>query len=331
MPITLRAMTTKRAAKTSDDRRYFKEVRFRQIRALVETAKHSSFAEASRRLGMSTPSVWRQVRALEDDYGVQLATARGQDVRLTEDGERLVELAVPLVEGFDSLKKVFADQHGNAERNLRVAAPATVLNSSLRDPIASYQRAHPHVKLQLIDAPSRDAWNLLADDKADLAIVGLPPGVELPGRFDVVPLTKFGVQAACLATHPFAKIKKPTLRDLLKQPLILAGEATSSRMQFDRIVSKAGLSQMVNVRVTANNLSLILNYVVVGMGVALITRPAREASPLPHATEKKLVFRDMSHVLGHEQVVLLTPRSRYEPPHVRAFREVVVKGLNEGG
>jgi DNA-binding transcriptional LysR family regulator len=135
------------------------------------------------------------------------------------------------------------------------------------------------------------------------------------------------VQAACLATHPFAKIKKPTLRDLLKQPLILAGEATSSRMQFDHIVAKAGLSEHVNVRVTANNLSLILNYVVVGMGVALITRPAREATPLPPAAEKKLVFRDMSHILGHEQVVLLHPRGRHELAHVRAFREMVMKGL----
>ena len=327
MAVTLRAMKPKRSAKPSDDRRYFKEVRFRQIRALFEIAKHGTFAAASRSLGMATPSVWRQVRALEDDYGVQLVTAKGHDVRLTEDGERLLGLAAPLVEGFDSLKKAFHDQHGRAERHLRVAAPATVLNSSLRDPIANYQKSHPHVKLHLIDAPSRDAWNLLADDKADLAIVGLPPGVELPVRFDVAPLTQFAVQAACLATHPFAKIKKPTLRDLLKQPLILAGEATSSRMQFDHIVAKAGLSKHVNVRVTANNLSLILNYVVVGMGVALITRPARESTPLPPATEKKLVFRDMSHILGHEQVVLLHPRGRHELAHVRAFREMVMKGL----
>ena len=140
-------MKAKRPAKPSDDRRYFKEVRFRQIRALVETSRCGSFAEASRRLGMATPSVWRQVRALEDDYGVQL-------------------VAAPLVEGFDSLKKVFHDQHGKAERHLRMAAPATVLNSTLRHIISDYRRTHPQVRLSLIDAPSRIAWQLLQEDKA---------------------------------------------------------------------------------------------------------------------------------------------------------------------
>jgi DNA-binding transcriptional LysR family regulator len=133
---------------------------------------HGTFAEASRSLGMATPSVWRQVRALEDDYGVQLVTAKGHDVRLTEDGERLLDLAAPLVEGFDSLKKVFHDQHGKAERHLRMAAPATVLNSSLRHVIARYRESHPQVRLSLIDAPSRIAWQLLEAEKADLAIVG---------------------------------------------------------------------------------------------------------------------------------------------------------------
>jgi DNA-binding transcriptional LysR family regulator len=135
---------------------------------------------------MATPSVWRQVRALEDDYGVQLVAAQGHDVRLTEDGERLVDLAAPLVEGFDSLKKVFHDEHGKAERHLRMAAPATVLNSTLRHIIADYRRTHPQVRLSLIDAPSRIAWQLLEAEKADLAIVGTPsrwcalPAIPLP-------------------------------------------------------------------------------------------------------------------------------------------------------
>jgi molybdate transport repressor ModE-like protein len=62
----------------AEDRRYFKEVRFRQIRALFEISRQGSFAAAARSLGMATPSVWRQVRALEDDYGVRFVTAKGR-------------------------------------------------------------------------------------------------------------------------------------------------------------------------------------------------------------------------------------------------------------
>ena len=320
-------MKAKRPAKPSDDRRYFKEVRFRQIRALVETSRCGSFAEASRRLGMATPSVWRQVRALEDDYGVQLVTAQGHNVRLTEDGERLVDLAAPLVEGFDSLKKVFHDQHGKAERHLRMAAPAAVLNSTLRHIIAAYRHTHPQVHLSLIDAPSRIAWQLLETEKADLAIVGAPEGVPLPSRFQAELLVKYPFEVVCLESHPFAKIKAPKLRDILKHPLILASEDSSSRMQFDHLVAKAGLIDRVNVIMTAGNVPSILNYVALGMGVAILTRPATEALAVPTDVKARLIHRDVSTCLGHDHVALLHPKGRHELAHVRAFREMVVKGL----
>lgn len=320
-------MKPKRPPKSSDDRRYFKEVRFRQIRALVETAKHGSFAEASRSLGMATPSVWRQVRALEDDYGVQLVTAQGHDVRLTEDGERLVDLAAPLVEGFDSLKKVFNDQHGKAERHLRLAAPATVLNSTLRHVIASYRQSHPQVRLTLIDTPTKSAWELLEAGKADLAITGAPQGTALPARFQAVKLVSYRFEAVCPADHSFAKIPNPKLRDILKQPLILAGEASSSRMQFDHLVAKAGLSDRVNIIMTAGNVTSILNYVALGIGVALLTRPATENLPVPADVKVRFIHRDVSTFLGHDQVVLLHPKGRHELAHVRAFSEMVMKGL----
>ena len=320
-------MKAKRPAKPSDDRRYLKEVRFRQIRALVETARCGSFAEASRRLGMATPSVWRQVRALEDDYGVQLVTAQGHNVRLTEDGERLVDLAAPLVEGFDSLKKVFNDQHGKAERHLRMAAPAAVLNSTLRHIIAAYRHTHPQVHLSLIDAPSRIAWQLLETERADLAIVGAPEGVPLPSRFQAELLVKYPFEVVCLESHPFAKIKAPKLRDILKHPLILASEDSSSRMQFDHLVAKAGLIDRVNVIMTAGNVPSILNYVALGMGVAILTRPATEALAVPTDVKARLIHRDVSICLGHDHVALLHPKGRHELAHVRAFREMVVKGL----
>lgn len=175
------------------------------------------------------------------------------------------------MEGFDSLKRVFQDQQGKAERHLRVTAPATALNSSLRHVIARYRASHPQVRLLLIDAPSRIAWQLLEADKADLAIVGIPQGVTLPTRFEATPLVSYPFEVVCLASRPFTRIKAPKLRDIVKQPLILAGENSSSRMQFDHIVAKAGLSEQVNISMTAGNLTSILYYVALGMGIAILT------------------------------------------------------------
>ena len=54
-------------------------------------------------MGLSQPSVSLQIQALERDLGTQLFERRGPVIRLTRDGETLLELARPLVEGMDAL------------------------------------------------------------------------------------------------------------------------------------------------------------------------------------------------------------------------------------
>ena len=75
-------MANEQPALHSPKRRYFKEVRFRQIRALVELSRQGSFASAATSLGLAVPSVWQQVRALEDEYGVQLVVASGAQLSM---------------------------------------------------------------------------------------------------------------------------------------------------------------------------------------------------------------------------------------------------------
>ena len=313
----------------SEERRYFKEVRFRQIRALVETARHTSFAEASRHLGMSTPSVWRQVRALEEEYGVSLLKAHGHTVRLTEDGERLMELAAPLVEGFESLKRLFADSQARAGRVLRLTAPPTIFTGFLDKPLNVYRKLHPEVRLSMIECSSREAWELVVADKADLAVVGAPEGLELPPALEVTPLAIYPFQAVCPKNYPFAKIKQPTLQDFINQPLILAGEKSSSRIQLNLFVSKAGLQNQLNVVMLATSVQLMLNCVALGIGVAMVTRLATDSISIPAEQATSLVYRDISSLLGSENIALVSRRGRFELPHIQAFREVVLSMRTE--
>jgi molybdate transport repressor ModE-like protein len=317
-------MKAARSTPGDSDRRYFKEVRFQQIRALVETARAGSFAAAARRLGLSTPSVWRQVRALEDDYGVPLVTVHGRDVQLTADGTLLLDVASPLVDGFDSLKHVFEDRSRTAVRELRVATPGTIVSSILHDAIAGYCRSHPTVKLTLSDAPSQSAWEMLDRGDVDLAITGNPPVRRLPKSLAVTPLGSYPFHIVCPRDHPLATAPRVSLRDILRHPLIDAGKQSSSRIQFDDAVARAGLSDRVTVAMSARHHDVIHSYVSMGIGIALTTRPIFEAMP---QRGNELVIRDMSHLFGNERIVLLHHLARHEPAHIREFREAMVASL----
>ena len=67
----------------------------------------------------------------------------------------------------------------------------------------------------------------------------------------------------------------------------------------------------------------------IGFGIAIGTSANSAQLPKSAAGEKELVMRDASSLFGHEEVILVQRKGRHELPHVKAFREIVVKGLKQ--
>ncbi|MEY4939278.1 MAG: hypothetical protein RIQ93_1013 [Verrucomicrobiota bacterium] len=312
------------------DRRFFKELRFRQLRALVELSRQRTFSAVAGALGLSVVSAWRQVRSLEEEFGVALVVADGQEISLTEDGKMLVAMVEPMVESFLSLRAVFADKYRNAPRNLTVAAPAGVLSEALPEPVTQYQRQFPHVGLRLMDRPSRGARAALLAGQADIAIVGLTSADELPTSLTLHPLTRYPIHLLCPAEHPLARARRLSVKQIAQYPLVLSSEDTSDRSQVDLTFARAGLLDKLNITITATRVPLITRYVALGFGVALLA----PGIATPHTSKRRqpaLLLRDVSHLFGHEDLVLLQPKGRFELPHIRAFRQVVEKAFNVVG
>ena len=62
-----------------------------QARAFLVTAEEGSFSAAARALGMTQPTLGRQVAALEQELGVTLFERVGTRLELTSTGLELVE------------------------------------------------------------------------------------------------------------------------------------------------------------------------------------------------------------------------------------------------
>lgn len=303
------------------DRLFFKQLRFRQLHALVEISRQKNFSAMAQALNLSVVSAWRQVRALEEQFGVELVTAKGSETELTKDGLMLAEMARPLVENFLSLPTVFADRQQDKARTLTITAPASVITALLPNPLKKYRDKFPKVGLRLMERPSRSARDAVLAGTADLAIVGTNEADQLPQSVSIRRLTRYPIHLLCQESHSLAKSKRLTVKQIANFPLVLSGEETADRSQVDQTFKKAGVLDQLTVAISTTRLELIARYVTMDFGVALLS--IGPENPMLKSRHRNLVWRDVSRLFGHEDLVLIQPEGRFELPHVKAFRKLV--------
>ncbi len=302
-------------------RRYYKELRITQLRAIVELSRCRSFAATASSLELSTPSVWQQIRGLEKEFDMSLVVVKGQQVELTPQGETLVELARPVVQGFDAIRQDFSSQQA-VNTTLSVAAPNDILVYDLPNTIRSYRETCPDVSLCLVDLPSNPCRELLDSGEVDLAVVG-QLDLEKNSSLLADHVSDFPFMLICSPGHPLLEAKTISLEDLAKYPLIMPSVGTNSRGRIEAVFSESIPLPELNVAFEASTKSLLMQYVGMDFGIAIA--PVSGGFKRQLELEPLHAFVDLTHLFGVEHVVILRRRHRFESSHQAAFREALLE------
>jgi len=311
---------------SKEARHYYKEVRLRQMRALVEIARHGSFAKAARQLGISSPAVWQQVRALEREFDADLVKSRGGQASLTEDGELLVRLTAPLVDSFDSVRALFSERRGKLHRRLTLTTTTALLTHELPAAISAYRAAHSAVELILIDRPSLEARAIFERGDADIAIIGSTGAEAAPPQCHVEKLISYPYHLLCPPEHPLLKRKRLALDQIGHYPLILSGKGAATSQRVPEVFAR-GDAREPKVALTSTNLALIISYVRMGLGIAVVPLGPRMVAGWQPAQLGGVMIRDVRALFGQDQIVMLHRTGGHELRHVAAFRETVTATL----
>ena len=121
----------------------------RRVLTFRAVARHRSFSGAARALALSQPSVSNQVGALEREIGARLLERRPGGLRLTREGEILLEHADAISERFQLADaQIAAAAHGRRVR-LRIGAFPTALAGLVPAAVARLRERHPDVKVSV--------------------------------------------------------------------------------------------------------------------------------------------------------------------------------------
>ena len=143
-----------------------------RARAFLVTAEEGSLSAAARALGMTQPTLGRQVAALEGELGVILFERLGRGLKLTPSGLELAEHVRAMGEAASRVSLTASGQSQSVQGTVRITA-SEVASAFLLPPILARLRlAEPLIEIEVVATNSiRD----LRRREADIAIRSIRP------------------------------------------------------------------------------------------------------------------------------------------------------------
>jgi DNA-binding transcriptional LysR family regulator len=145
-----------------------------QLRAFIMLAERRTFTEAARRLGLSQPTLSRQVQSLEEELGAKLLVRTPRGVALTDSGARFLsrarEAAEVLRQGTEELHELATMPRGPVS----LGVLPTVGAYALPDVMGAFVAQFKQVRLALSEAHAPALEELVAGGEVDLIITTLP-------------------------------------------------------------------------------------------------------------------------------------------------------------
>jgi DNA-binding transcriptional LysR family regulator len=143
-----------------------------RARAFLVTAEEGSLSRAARALGMTQPTLGRQVSALEHELGVALFERIGRGLELTPSGLELVEHVRRMGEAATRVSLTASGQSQSIEGTVCITATEVASAFILPPIIARLRRAEPGIMVELVASNSlRD----LRRREADIALRSVRP------------------------------------------------------------------------------------------------------------------------------------------------------------
>lgn len=282
----------------------------------VEVAKSGGFAEAARKLGLSTTAVSRHVGELEKELGVTLLRRTTRHVSLTEAGSRYLPRAAAVLDEVASLNAEISSSDAAPRGRLRVTAPPALGNDWIAELAIDFVEAYPEIDLEL-DLTERMVD--LVEEGYDAAIrSGSLPSSSLIAHRIVEMRYVLCASPAYLERHGTPR----TPDELAAHPAVYwCGGASAGRWPLSR--SSAPTPVPMRARLQISHFASLQDSARRGIGLAVL--------PLISVREDLAAGR-LVQVLpdceaDHGILNLVRPPTPFEPPKLRVFIDFITRAL----
>ena len=243
-----------------------------QLRTFLAVAETGSGRAASHRLVVTQPAVSAALAALQKEVGVPLVAREGRGLRLTPAGTVFAGYARRILGMADEAVAAAGGAAEPGRGRLRLAAVTSAGEHLAPTLLAAFLERHPAADVSLEVGNRQRVWDLLAHHEADLAIGGRPP----PGAESLAQLPHQPVVVAAPDPQSPPRRGRPRRREVSRAELaranwLLREPGSGTRAAAEEVFAQLDLGPRI---LNLGSNGSIVNSVLVGLGVTLISRDA---------------------------------------------------------
>ncbi len=278
-------------------------VNLKLLQAFLLVGEHSSFRTAAEMSFRSTSAVSAQIRQLEEQLGVPLFHRTTRSVRLTVEGEQLLDCARrALMEVESGLRKI--QESADVRRGrVSLSCSPTVAATRLARVLAAFEKEHPGIEVFVRELTSEALFESIRKHEVDF---GIGPVIETSEfHFDV--LLEDPLYA--LVPKRFITTSKDTIgfSTLTNMPLLVLNAATALRGVLEETMRERHLT--VETRYEFTQAQTLISMASAGLGAAILPRVVLP----PVIDDNTYVLRIVNPTMVR-QVALITLRGQSLSP-----------------
>ncbi|MGN0801353.1 MAG: LysR family transcriptional regulator [Candidatus Faecivicinus sp.] len=240
----------------------------RYIREFLSLTETESFFETSEQMFVTTSSLSRHIKALEEEFGVPLFDRTTRRMTLNRYGRMFLPFAKELVRIDDECSAAFAEVTQDVQTTLTIGSIPMMRAYKITDLLAEFQSLHKSTSLTLCEGDSLQLIEMLRNDDCDFAF--LRDNDDAQNEFNKITFATDHLVVAVPESHPLAQFEQVTVAQLRNESLFLIGKDTLMYRLCTDLCRKAGFKPKVVF--TSRHADNLIDLVDRGLGIAMLMK-----------------------------------------------------------
>ncbi len=236
---------------------------FNKYRAFYAVAEFSSFLKAAATLHISQPAISCSVKELETDLGVKLFMREGKNVKLTDNGIKLLSYVEKAFNNILMAERALTESDNELTGTIRIGIYSHLSLFLLPKIIKRFSELHPKITFDVFASSTVELKEKLKNKELDFIILQYPVFIEETNYTEEIILE---LENCFFSSKKYYDLYMKKQNKLIEYPLILPMRGFDDINALEELFKRKNMILTTNLRIY--NISLAKNLVREELGIA---------------------------------------------------------------